>query len=233
MRDKNKTKPKEQYLKIPYRILNIECISLSERVLLAHIHSYGIKGCWQGNETLGKMFFTSARSISKWVTNLKKNNLVYWVHPKGRYRTIWAKTNPDVATSEELFYMNEKISKKSVIEGHAAEILLRRNLPAAPEENSVVTEKNHVVQVGRNLLHTNNTTNKDTIRATIERPLPLPAGGQAPAALEQRTQARLDAIDNFKKSFGFGQKKKYIPMSDAEFENKKQKQREALLALNK
>ena len=233
MRDKCKTKPKEKYLKIPYYILNIEGISLSEKVLLAHFHSYGTKGCWQSNETLGKMFFISARSISKWVTNLKKHNLVYWVHPKGRYRTIWAKTHPDVATSEELFYMNEKISKKSVIEGHAAQILLRKNLPTTQEENSVVTEKNRVVQVGRNLLHTNNTTNKDTKRATIERPSPLPAGGQSPAALVERTQARMDATEYFKQKFGIGSRKIFTPLSEAEFQNEKDKQKQALLALNK
>ena len=161
MRDKRKTKPKEQYLKLYYYMLGMEGISLVETFFLAHIHSYGIKGCWQGNETLGKMFFTSARSISKWLANLKKHNLVYWVH------------------------------------------------------------------------HTNNTTNKDTIRATIERPLPLPAGGQAPAALEQRTEARLDLIDNFKHKFGIGSRKKFTPLSEAEFQDKKQKQRQALFATNK
>ena len=129
--------------------------------------------------------------------------------------------------------MNEEISKKSVIEGQAAEILLRRNLPTTHEENSVPTEKNDAVQVGRNLLHTNNTTNKDTIKTIIERPAPLPAGGQAPAALEQRTQARLDSIDNFKHKFGIGSKQKFTPLPEAEFQDKKQKQREALLALNK
>jgi len=49
--DKNKTagkkKPKELYLKIPYHILNITDVNLCEKVILAHIYSFGEKGCWQ------------------------------------------------------------------------------------------------------------------------------------------------------------------------------------------
>lgn len=35
---------KERYLKIPYHILNIEGLSLSDKVLLAHIYSFAKKG---------------------------------------------------------------------------------------------------------------------------------------------------------------------------------------------
>jgi len=45
--DKNQTngknKPKELYLKIPYHILNIPGLGLCEKVLLAHIYSFGEK----------------------------------------------------------------------------------------------------------------------------------------------------------------------------------------------
>jgi len=41
----NSKKPKERYLKIPYHILNIKRLGLSEKVLLAHIYSFGEKGC--------------------------------------------------------------------------------------------------------------------------------------------------------------------------------------------
>ena len=43
---------KERYLKIPYHILNLPGLGLSEKVLLAHIHSYGAKRCWESNATL-------------------------------------------------------------------------------------------------------------------------------------------------------------------------------------
>jgi len=85
---KKKKQPKELYLKIPYHILNIPSLGLPEKVLLAHIYSFGEKGCWQSNATLGKMFFVDGRTISRWLARLKKNALVLWVHPKGRCRTI-------------------------------------------------------------------------------------------------------------------------------------------------
>ncbi len=124
-----------------------------------------------------------------------------------------------------------QISKEAVINGHAAEILLGQNCQESIDKSVVPAATKQCVQVRQDCLHINNTTNKDTIRATIERPLPLPAGGQAPAALEQRTEARLDAIGNFKQKFGIGSRKKYTPLSEGEFHDKKQKQKEALLAL--
>jgi hypothetical protein len=49
--DKNmtngKTKLKELYLKVPYHILNIPSLGLCEKALLAHIYSFGEKGCCQ------------------------------------------------------------------------------------------------------------------------------------------------------------------------------------------
>ena len=83
-------KPQEHYLKMPNHILNIEGLGKGEKMLLAHIYSFGRKGCWQSNETIGKMFFRSERTISVWVANLKKGRHILWLHPKGFYRTLWA-----------------------------------------------------------------------------------------------------------------------------------------------
>ena len=66
---KNRTtgqkRPTELYLKVPYHILNIPGLGLCEKVLLAHIYSFGEKGCWQSNTTLGQMFFVDGRTISR------------------------------------------------------------------------------------------------------------------------------------------------------------------------
>jgi hypothetical protein len=61
---KKTDKPTEHYLKMPNHILNIERLGKGEKMLLAHIYSFGTKGCWQNNETLGKMFFRQTRTIS-------------------------------------------------------------------------------------------------------------------------------------------------------------------------
>jgi len=162
--DKNRTKgkkePTELYLKIPYHILNIPGLGLCEKVLLANIYSFGEKGCWQSNATLGAMFFVEGRTISRWLAQLKKNGLVLWVHPKGRYRTIWAKSNPKVKTAAALSYMGEQISKEAVISGHAAAILQRQNCHGGIDKSVLPTATNPCIQVGQNCPHTNNTTKK-------------------------------------------------------------------------
>ena len=222
-----KKEMKEKYLKIPNSILNISGLNLSKKNLLAHIYSYGRKGCWQGNDTLGKMFFVSGRTISTWVSGLKKAGEILWAHPKGRYRTLWAKRQPDVKTATSLLYMGEEISKQAVVTGHATEILLRRNLRGGIEENCVPTTKKDCIQVGRNLPHTNNTTKKDTITKTTATPSPLPAGGQAPALLVDRKNEYVSQVEQLKRNFGKGPPRK---LTSAEREQRRQAQLRALRA---
>jgi hypothetical protein len=226
---KGKKEPTELYLKIPYHILNITGLGLCEKVLLAHIYSFGEKGCWQSNATLGTMFFAQGRTISRWLAQLKKNGLVLWVHPKGRYRTIWAKSNQKVKTAATLLYMGEQISKEAVISGHAATILQRQNCPGGIDKSVVPTATNRCIQVGQNCLHTNNTTKKDIISQTTAPPSPLPAGGQASAVLTERKNAAVRSIDEFKKQFGHG-KRSHPPLSDKEFQDRRQIQLKALSA---
>jgi hypothetical protein len=226
---KGKTKPKELYLKIPYHILNITGIGLCEKVLLAHIYSFGEKGCWQSNATLGKMFFVDGRTISRWLARLKKNALVLWVHPKGRYRTIWAKSHPNVKTAAALSYMGEQISTESVISGHAAAILQRQNCPGAQDKPVLPTATNQCIQVGQNCPHTNNTTKKDITSKTTAPPSPLPAGGQTPAVLTERKSQAARSVEDIKKRFGIG-RKCYQPPSEQEVQNRRQAQLKALLA---
>ena len=57
-------KTTERYLKIPYHILNIAELGLSEKVLLAHIYSFGDKGCWQSNATLADIFSRKSLQFS-------------------------------------------------------------------------------------------------------------------------------------------------------------------------
>ena len=231
--DKNRTtgkkEPKELYLKIPYHILNIPDINLCEKVLLAHIYSFGEKGCWQSNATLGAMFFVEGRTISRLMARLKKNGLVLWVHPKGRYRTIWAKSHPKVKTAAALSYMGEQISKEAVISGHASAILQRQDCPGGMDKSVVPTATNQCIRVGQNCPHTNNTTNKDIISQTTAPPAPLPAGGQASAVLTERNRMAVRSIGEFKKQFGHG-KRRSVPLSEKEIQDRRQTQLKALLA---
>jgi len=224
-----KAKPKEPYLKIPYHILNIRDLGLPEKVLLAHIYSFGKKGCWQSNETLGEIFFVNGRTISRWITQIKKSGYVIWVHPKGRYRTIWAKSHPAVRQASTLLHMGQEISREAVLKGHAAAILLRQDCRGGIDGPVAATTTNQCKQVRQNCLHTNNTTKKDTMEKTTAPPSPLPAGGQTPAVLAERRNADVRRIMDFTRSFGRARETRQ-PLSQAQLEQKRQQQKQALLA---
>ena len=87
---KKTKKQKEPYLKIPAHILNLSGIGLCEKVLLAHIYSFGAKGCWQSNKTLAEIFMVSAVTIRRWLARIRP--YTYVRNPKGYYRTIWSKS---------------------------------------------------------------------------------------------------------------------------------------------
>jgi hypothetical protein len=79
----------EPYLKIPDHILSIRDLGPGEKMLLAHIRSFGAKGCWQSNQTLAEILVVSVPMIRRWLQAIK--TYIYIKNPKGYYRTIWAK----------------------------------------------------------------------------------------------------------------------------------------------
>ncbi len=97
---KTKAKAKERYLAIPYHILNIRGIALTQEVLLSHIYSFGARGCWQSNETLAEIFMVSGDTISRWLGSL--TGYLNIKNPKGYYRTMWAKSHPDIGQAAAL-----------------------------------------------------------------------------------------------------------------------------------
>ena len=119
---------KEPYLKIPVHILNITQLDLCEKVLLAYIYSFGVKGCWQSNATLARMFMVSDRTIKNWLAKIRC--LLFIRAGRGYYRMMWAKSHPQVRERNRTSRGN--------------------NCPA--------TGQNRVLRVGKNLPTTSNIT---------------------------------------------------------------------------
>lgn len=99
-KSKSKRDSAERYLKIPYFILNLRGIGLCQKILLAHIYSFGQKGCYQSNKILAEIFMVSPNTISRWIAHVRK--YLYVKNPKGYYRTMWAKAHPDVQAAAVL-----------------------------------------------------------------------------------------------------------------------------------
>ena len=193
--NKKREKPTELYLKVPYHILNIPQLGLSEKVLLAHFYSFGAKGCWQSNATLADVFMTSSGTISRWIASLRKYIQVKC--PKGYYRTIWAKSHPDVLAAGRALYESKKTSKPD----KAGPLHLSKNAEHPPQKCVSDCSKS-AFPLTQKCVTTNNNTIKETTGETTATPAPLPAGGQAPALLVARTAECQAVVDDFYKKFG-------------------------------
>jgi len=151
------------------------------------------------------MLMLSTRTITQYIARLLKKDLVQIKCSKGYYRTIWAKSHPDVEAAAQLWYRGKKIEKSA--DSHS------KNQRSDCEKNC------H--RLGRNPLTTNNTIIKENNKRTTATPSPLPAGGQAPALLTERKKAADAHIQKFLRDFG-ARKKKFQPMAEQEFQRRKQ-----------
>lgn len=221
MAGKNNKPEKEGGLWIPNHIRNIQRSILgdSEKMLLADIYSFGDKGYYKANDTIAKEYMTSERTVSRWIAKILKGKFVYVKNPKGYYRTFWAKSHPEVKAANKLWYRNKEIHKNR----------LRQNCLTKSDKNGKVSKTNPVFRLSQNCPPTNKETNKETNRKTKATPPPLPAGGQAPALLEDRKAEQQASIEQLKQKFGSGGRQKQLELSPQELDHRKQTQIKALL----
>jgi hypothetical protein len=217
---KKPEQPAEHYLKIPNQILNLTGISPAAKNLLAHIYSFGEKGCWQSDLTLGQIFMVSDRTIRRRLSEIKK--YLYVKSPKGFYRTFWANIHPDVIAATKLWYRNRQISKEDINNPSDSAKSVRQAGQNCPSDSA----KNGF-GLGQNCPTTNNHTIKETIKDTTATPTPLPAGRQASALLEDRKAGVISTVEQLKCSLGRGGRR--VELTPAERENRKQQQIKALL----
>lgn len=94
-------------------------------------------------------------------------------------------------------------------------------------ENCEATAQKPVVPLRKKLLHTNNTTKKDTIKDTAT-PAPLPAAGQASALLDDRKKESQAKLEQLKQTFGFDKRRASKPTPE-QFEQNRRRQLKVLL----
>ena len=165
---KRTEKKKVEGLWIPNNIQNIPRSVLDHlgTKVFAHIYSFGEKGCYQSNETMAKMFWVTARTISRRITAIKKADLVHVKCPKGYYRTLWAKSHPDVQAAVKLWYRGKELSKTGLESGQKRAKRLRQDCPTDLDKSGEVTATNCVFRLGQDCPTTNTETNKETNKQT-------------------------------------------------------------------
>ena len=87
--DKPKNKVGDKFLAVPYCVLIRTDITANEKLLLSHIWSYGVKGCWEANQTMGQLFNVTPRQITTWIAHLKKSGTLLWLHGQNYHRILW------------------------------------------------------------------------------------------------------------------------------------------------
>jgi len=192
---------KEPYLKIPVHILNLRQISADEKMLLAHIYSFGAKGCWQSNQTLVDIFMVSTDTVSRWIAKIR--TFIYLKNAKGYYCTIWAKSHPQV-------------------------VHLGKNAEGPRQDWSFDLGKS-AFGLRQRCRNTNNNTITENNKRTIASPAPLAllkAGTLA--TLIYRKQNAAAEIENFKEKFG--QATRLKPLTPQQFEQRRTQQLAALRA---
>jgi hypothetical protein len=183
-----KKKIEEYYLMLPYHILNLRGLSLSEKVLLSHIYSFGDKGCWQSNETIARIYMICRRTVSIWLANLVKLELVQVKSAKGYYRTMWAKSHPKVKDAARLWYKSEQIDNPITQTNAKSSQPSAKSSPEVGKNLHSQCAKSRI-RLRKNLRTTNNTTITETNIDTIAPPSPSPRSSGAQSALNRKLSA--------------------------------------------
>ncbi len=222
---KNQKKEQERYLKIPYRILNIGGLGLCEKVLLAYIYSFGDKGCWQSNATIAKVFFTNPRSVRRWIQRIHK--YIYVKCPRGYYRTMWAKSHPDVRTGVKKWAEEEQ--KRKARSRQKKSTVVGQNSPTNMDKSGLHSRTDVAVEQGQIRPTIINHTIKEITKETTAPPTPLPAKGQPSAVLDDRKEESVAQVEQLKRKFG-KPRRATKPPSQEEFDKRRREQQKALAA---
>lgn len=199
-------KVKEPYLKIPDHILRIRELGPGEKMLLAHIYSFGVRGCWQSNQTIADIFMVSPATIRRWLSRIKI--FCYVKSPKGYYRTIWIKS---------LFDAKLLKNEQDPARNHASDLVKSAHRPAQKCATTI------------------NNTITENYNRTIASPPPLSGLGRTPATLKYRNEVAKAGAKEFLAKFG-GYKPRWEPLPPEEAARHRAKmlaQMDAMIAIEK
>jgi hypothetical protein len=198
MKEKTKINP---YFKVTYKMLGLEGIRSAEQLLLAHIHNFGTKGCWQSNKQLADKFNTSPSTITRRLKKLHK--YIIKLNPQGAYRIMWSTTNYNKRPNN--------ISKNAEV----------------PMQKCVSNISNSADIPKQNCVTYNNSIIKNITDGTIASPCPRPSESGSAATPQQQGANPighlLNSIGNIPQI-----KSKWVPLSDEEFAKERDRQKKAL-----
>ena len=211
-------KSRKKYLHIPQHIMEITELNEGEKLLLAHIYSFGAKGCWQSNKTLGKIFNVVPRTIKRRLAQIRK--FVYIRSPHSRLRTFLAKSHPDVRKMAIRTNAPRHLQGGQICPRSTGPHLSNTRVESCP-----TTGPEKVQQQGQNCPPTNTSTNTETNNSTPAMTPPAPWQGAASTPKpDEETRKRFEQIKARIKE------RRWKPIPQEEFERRKARFKQQLNA---
>ncbi len=180
-----------------------------EKIYYAYVYSFGERGCWATDEQIGKELGRCVRTVQRYQANCKKAGLLKVIGERSKYRRIWAKDHPKFKAAQKI----QAQQLRQTCQSRAT------NLSELPRQTCPTTNKY---------------TNKSTIKERGGSPSPAQQAHSPLKDKQQKLEAfqeredTMKRVEQLKKSFGSGgRRRKPTP---AEFEQRRQAQRRALLA---
>ena len=186
-RKSEKTESREagRFLKVPYSSLRRHDLNWVENLLLCHIRGYGLKGCWESNQSIARTFGVSARQVTTWIAHLKSAGCLLFLHGRNYHRHLWARHHPDVTKARYLPYRNGLIPKIYNCSGQLKSSPPGRTLPRRKEPAFRATAKKPAMSQGRSLPETIEDTK---INTTAQHKELQDRAKMTPEEFEQRKQ---------------------------------------------
>ena len=95
------------FVRIPVAILQIEELSLTQKVILGLVTSFNSKGLRLSNSELGEVLNISANRVSKSLGDMKRKGYIKIHNGQSKWRQIYLVENPEVDKLSQRLYFGE------------------------------------------------------------------------------------------------------------------------------
>lgn len=210
---------KRQKTKIPFMraydfVISDPNLLPAEKLVMVAACRYWPKPCWQSNERISEACGFSKRYVEKLIKGLADKSYIRrgyaHVRRNGRlltYRVIVPLRFPKQIDCQVQWKQTEPQDGEEAVPQDDPKPNCGSQI-TAPQDDQL---------------------DKSTRKNRNAAPAPLPAGGQAQALLQDRSKETIEYVDQIKTKLGIG-KKAHKALTAKEFQDRKRKQRKALLA---
>ncbi|MHC4327377.1 MAG: helix-turn-helix domain-containing protein [Planctomycetota bacterium] len=187
----------------------------AEKLVIVVICRYWPKPCWQSNERIAEACGFTKRYVEKLIRGLANKSYIRrgYAHIKRNGRLLTCRVIVPLRFPKQMDYHQVQWIQTEPQDGQAT-VLQDDHVPPCSSQTTAPQDDQ---------LEKNRKGNRNAASA------PLPAEGQAPALLPERSKETMKYVEQIKTKLGIG-KKAHKALTEEECQDRKQKQLEALQA---